>query len=46
MKEYTLIYLPFGTETKKWVHIRATSQTKAIEKAEQYGIIIKLTENK
>ena len=46
MKHYTLIYVPFGREDKEWIHINADNQTKALEKAEQYGLIIKLTENK
>ena len=46
MKEYTLIYVPFGREDKEWMHINADNITKALEEAKEYGDIVKLTENK
>ena len=46
MKEYTLIYVPFGRYDKEWMHIHADSDAKALEEAKEYGDIINLTENK
>ena len=44
MKEYKLIYVPFGREDKEWIIINASSIQEALVQADQMGDIIDLTE--